>query len=165
MLSPNKLLNFPARIFLNVFDRTGVIEIGLQFPISEEEDSYGTGTTPANLPTCRKITPSNQVPKTYSQLRCQLLSHLFIRKWKPSVRIIPTIMIQIRKQTTNKAGLESNRKEYWKRVTRVQLLKTISTVFGVKGAENHEVFLLLTRSAYFFCLPKVANQMLQRSSF
>ena len=50
-----KIFNFPAAIFSNTFDRRGAIEIGLWSQTSEEEDSFGKGTTSANLQHAGKL--------------------------------------------------------------------------------------------------------------
>ena len=65
LLLSKKWLNFPATIFSNTSNRSGVIEIALYSPKSEEEDSFATSTTSVNLQhadyypsltTCLKIT-------------------------------------------------------------------------------------------------------------
>ena len=72
--------NFPATIFSNTFDGTGVIEIVLYSSTSEGVDPFVTGKIMANLLHAgRKTTSSIQVLKNDSQLRCQLPSYLLIK--------------------------------------------------------------------------------------
>ena len=63
-------------------------------------------------PTYPKTSPSNQVLKNYSQLRCQLQSYLLVSKGKHTIGIVSNIRIHIRKQTANKARSEGHRTQY-----------------------------------------------------
>ena len=75
---------FPATIFLNTFDRRGAIEIGIVSYILKKKIFLAQWQNRL-ISSMSETTFVNQVPKNYSQLRCQPPSYLLVKKRKPSL--------------------------------------------------------------------------------